>query len=589
MSKINQLIQNLCPAGVEYKKLENVLIIKNGRDYKQFGDGNIPVYGSGGIMTYIDTAVYDKPSVLIPRKGSLDKLYYVDTPFWNVDTIFYTDIDTSLVEPKYIYYYLEGQHLERLNKAGGVPSLTQAVLNKVQLPVPPLEVQREIVRILDSFTLLTAELTAELTARKSQYEFYRRKLLTFDESIPQLQLRDVASFRNGKGHEKNIADNGKYVVVNSKFISTNGQVIKNSDEQLSPLYFDDIAMVMSDLPNGRALAKCYLIDKDDKFTLNQRIGGFHTLDENIVVTKYLFYILDRNWQLLKYDNGVDQTNLKKDDILNISIPVPAIDVQKRLVYMLDNFDAICADLNIGLPAEIEARQKQYEYYRDVLLTYAATGKIIAQTDRQTDRQTSIIKLIQFVYGSVKISLGTIGKISMCKRIMKSETSSTGDVPFFKIGTFGGEPNAYISKDTFEKYKKDYSYPKKGDILISAAGTIGRTVVFDGKPAYFQDSNIVWIDNDESIVLNRYLYYYYQLQPWKASTGGTIARLYNDNIRDAVISVPSLSEQECIVGILDRFDALCNDLSSGLPAEVEARQKQYEYYRDRLLNFEPITK
>ncbi len=338
-------------------------------------------------MTYIDTAVYDKPSVLIPRKGSLDKLYYVDTPFWNVDTIFYTDIDTSLVEPKYIYYYLEGQHLERLNKAGGVPSLTQAVLNKVQLPVPPLEVQREIVRILDSFTLLTAELTAELTARKSQYEFYRRKLLTFDESIPQLQLRDVASFRNGKGHEKNIADNGKYVVVNSKFISTNGQVIKNSDEQLSPLYFDDIAMVMSDLPNGRALAKCYLIDKDDKFTLNQRIGGFHTLDENIVVTKYLFYILDRNWQLLKYDNGVDQTNLKKDDILNISIPVPAIDVQKRLVYMLDNFDAICSDLNIGLPAEIEARQKQYEYYRDVLLTYAATGKIIAQTDRQTDRQT----------------------------------------------------------------------------------------------------------------------------------------------------------------------------------------------------------
>ena len=144
-------------------------------------------------------------------------------------------------------------------------------------------------------------------------------------------------------------------------------------------------------------------------------------------------------------------------------------------------------------------------------------------------------------------------------------------------------------ELYEKYKKDYSYPKKGDILISAAGTIGRTVVFDGKPAYFQDSNIVWIDNDESIVLNRYLYYYYQLQPWKASTGGTIARLYNDNIRDAVISVPSLSEQECIVGILDRFDALCNDLSSGLPAEIEARQKQYEYYRDRLLNFEPITK
>ena len=156
MSRLDELIAEFCPDGVEFKELHEVLTIKNGRDYKKFGDGDIPVYGSGGIMTYIDTAVYNKPSVLIPRKGSLDKLYYVDTPFWNVDTIFYTDIDTSMVEPKYVYYYLEGQHLERLNKAGGVPSLTQAVLNKVQLAVPPLEVQREIVHILDSFTLLTA-------------------------------------------------------------------------------------------------------------------------------------------------------------------------------------------------------------------------------------------------------------------------------------------------------------------------------------------------------------------------------------------------------------------------------------------------
>ncbi|WP_443718964.1 restriction endonuclease subunit S, partial [Ruminococcus bicirculans (ex Wegman et al. 2014)] len=202
MSKINQLIQNHCPAGVEYKKLEDVLTIKNGRDYKQFGDGDVPVYGSGGIMTYINTAVYDKPSVLIPRKGSLDKLYYVDTPFWNVDTIFYTDIDTSLVEPKYIYYYLEGQHLERLNKAGGVPSLTQAVLNKVQLPVPPLEVQREIVRILDNFTSLKAELQtklqAELQARKKQYEYYRDKLLSFASDIPLFQLGKVCDLQAGK-------------------------------------------------------------------------------------------------------------------------------------------------------------------------------------------------------------------------------------------------------------------------------------------------------------------------------------------------------------------------------------------------------
>ncbi|MCD8373942.1 MAG: restriction endonuclease subunit S, partial [Oscillospiraceae bacterium] len=144
--------------------------------------------------------------------------------------------------------------------------------------------------------------------------------------------------------------------------------------------------------------------------------------------------------------------------------------------------------------------------------------------------------------------------------MKAETSAYGDIPFFKIGTFGGIADAFISKDTFEKYKNAYAYPRKGDVLISAAGTIGKAVIFDGEPAYFQDSNIVWIDNDESIVLNKYLFYYYQLQPWQASTGGTIARLYNDNISKAKIVVPPIDEQKRIISILDRFYALCNDIS-----------------------------
>ena len=114
-----------------------------------------------------------------------------------------------------------------------------------------------------------------------------------------------------------------------------------------------------------------------------------------------------------------------------------------------------------------------------------------------------------MFGYVRIELEAIGKVSMCKRIMKEETSSAGDVPFFKIGTFGREPDAYISREEFEEYKATYAYPRKGDILISAAGTIGRTVDFDGEDAYYQDPNIVWIANDESIILNRYLYYYYQ--------------------------------------------------------------------------------
>jgi type I restriction enzyme S subunit len=168
--------------------------------------------------------------------------------------------------------------------------------------------------------------------------------------------------------------------------------------------------------------------------------------------------------------------------------------------------------------------------------------------------------------------------------MKAETSSNGGVPFYKIGTFGKTPDAYISAETYERYKRDYSYPQKGDVLISAAGTIGRAVIFDGKPAYYQDSNIVWLEHDESQVLNKYLFYCYQLSPWHVSAGGTIARLYNDNIAKARIPLPPLSEQEHIVAILDRFDALTTDLTQGLPAEIEARRKQYEYYRDKLLTF-----
>lgn len=159
--------------------------IKNGSDYKKFNEGNIPVYGSGGIMTYINTFTFDKPTVLIPRKGSLKNLFYVDEPFWNVDTIFYTDINVEKIIPKFLYYYLQTQHLEELNLAGGVPSLTQTVLNKVDVPVPPLSEQERIVAILDRFESLCNDITqglpAEIEARRKQYEYYRDKLLTFEK------------------------------------------------------------------------------------------------------------------------------------------------------------------------------------------------------------------------------------------------------------------------------------------------------------------------------------------------------------------------------------------------------------------------
>lgn len=169
-------------------------------------------------------------------------------------------------------------------------------------------------------------------------------------------LGEIADFQNGKGHEKNISEIGKYIVVNSKFISTEGEVKKYSDSQLCPLFKNDILMVMSDLPNGKALAKCYVVNEDDKFTLNQRIGAFR-VRLNSINTKFLFYVLNRNKQLLQFDDGSNQTNLKKEDILKIKIPVPPLEVQAEIVRILDTF------------TELTARKKQYEYYRDLLLTF----------------------------------------------------------------------------------------------------------------------------------------------------------------------------------------------------------------------------
>ena len=284
---------------------------------------------------------------------------------------------------------------------------------------------------------------------------------------------------------------------------------------------------------------------------------------------YVYYCVESHnvqHQIRRKTKGAGQATITVEDIREFEIPLPPIEIQSEIVHTLDNYTENVVKLQNQLTAELTARQKQYTFYRNKLLTFSGNEKA---------------KI-------VKVSLGDIGPICMCKRILKSQTNTVEGVPFYKIGTFGKKADAYISKETFDEYQSKYNFPKKGDVLISAAGTIGRTVVYDGEPAYFQDSNIVWIDNDESIVLNSYLRYCYELKPWKVSSGGTIQRLYNDNIAKAVIAVPPIEEQKRIVSILDRFDAISNDLTSGLPAEIEARQKQYEYYRDKLLTFKEVA-
>ena len=337
-------------------------------------------------------------------------------------------------------------------------------------------------------------------------------------------------------------------------IFAGGKTVINANEEDIPNA--NIIKVPSVLVQSRGIIDVIYYDKP--FTFKNEMWAY-TANEQITV-KYLYYVLKNN--LVHFRDAASGMGSLPQISLPVTeefvIPIPPLEVQN--VRILDNFTGLIEELTKELTAELTARKKQYEYYRN--------------------------KLLEFNKSDIEwTTLGELGKISMCKRIMKAETSSEGDVPFYKIGTFGGQANAYISQELFEKYKEIYSYPKKGDILISAAGTIGRAVIFDGKPAYFQDSNIVWIDNDESKVLNSFLYYYYQTQPWNISTGGTIARLYNDNISKTKVPLLPIEYQKKLVNILNNFDTLCNDLTTGLPAEIEARKKQYEYYRDKLLSFQ----
>ncbi|MBI0139466.1 restriction endonuclease subunit S [Bartonella sp. W8125] len=168
---------------VEWTVLKEVVTLKNGKDWKSLNCGCVPVFGTGGIIGYVDTCSYDKLSVLIPRKGSLNNIFYLEEPFWNVDTIYYTVINEKIIFPKFFYYFIKNLNIEKLDTGSSRPSLTQAILNKIPIPIPPLSAQKEIVQKLDAFSALATSISEglprEIELRNKQYEYYRNQLLNF--------------------------------------------------------------------------------------------------------------------------------------------------------------------------------------------------------------------------------------------------------------------------------------------------------------------------------------------------------------------------------------------------------------------------
>ena len=392
-----------------------------------------------------------------------------------------------------------------------------------------------------------------------------------------------------------IVENYRYLLANDLFLMevdkgdvfllSTGERTGWTTKELAGEYLKEGEVVSIPWGKSRDVTDCIKYYKGKFVTADNRIATSNDITK--LSNRYLYYWMMSQGKVIDTfyrGSGIKHPDMAK--VLNMQIPIPPLAIQNEIVKLLDDFTELTAELTEQLMMELTLRKKQYNFYRDSLLNFVRVDDTIVQTDRQTDRQVQRISKFgrRIQKDIVWRTLGDIGTVCMCKRILKQQTNTESGIPFYKIGTFGKAADSYISEELFEEYKAKYSYPRKGEILISAAGTIGRTVIYDGTPAYFQDSNIVWIANDESVVLNRYLYYFYSLFPWSVAEGGTVARLYNDQIRRTEIPVPPLEVQRKIVSILDRFDTLCNDLTSGLPAEIAARKKQYEHYRDKLLTF-----
>ncbi|EAQ45994.1 type I restriction system specificity protein [Roseobacter sp. MED193] len=388
MSNRGFLEKLLDGAVVEWKQLGELTNVKTGQSVNKnkiaSNPGPYAVINSGREpLGFIDEWNTDDDPIGVTTRGAgVGSITWQEGKYFRGNLNYAVSIKSDAkLETRYLYHLLleKQADIHALCTFDGIPALNAGKLKGLVIPIPcpddpekSLAIQAEIVRILDSFTELTAELTAELKARKQQYNHYRDQLLSFDDGdVEWKTLGDVVDFQNAKPHEKLVTPDGDVALLTAGYISTDGRsarFVKTTDV-LTPAFKNDVAMVMSDLPNGRALAKTFFVDEDGRYAANQRVCLLRVKDPESFSSKFLHYVMNRNKQLLRYDSGYDQTHLKKDWILGVKVPVPSAEEQNRIVTILDKFNTLTASLSEGLPREIKLRQQQYEYYRDLLLSF----------------------------------------------------------------------------------------------------------------------------------------------------------------------------------------------------------------------------
>ena len=626
MTKIDELIRKLCPDGVEYKTLGEIAVdIYRGagitRD--QVTAEGTPCVRYGEIYTtygvWFDKCVsHTDESKLLSKKyfEHGDILFAITGE--SVDDIAkccaYIGHEKCLAggdivvlkhnqNPKYLSYALATTDARQQKSKGKVKSKvvhsSVPAIREIKVPIPPIEIQREIVRILDDYTEniveLQNQLTAEITARQKQYEFYRDKLLTFGVlrggtiDFRWRMLCEIADISTGNSNTNEAVEDGKYPF----FVRSQEPLRKNDFE------YDEAAIITAG--DGVGVGKVYHYI-EGKYALHQRAYRIH-INTPEVVPKYYFHYMKAKFlpyiQKTMFQSSV--ASIRRPMLNAFPVPVPPLDVQNRIVNVLDNFEKICADLNIGLPAEIEARQKQYEYYRDKLLTFAETGNTILSRAEQSraeqsraEQSRALIKLLQYVFGYAVVSLQDVVKNSCSGGTPKkgvSEYYEDGNIPWLRTQevVFRDicKTECFITESAVKNSAAKW-IPENCVIVAISGATAGRCAI--NKIPLTTNQHCLNLEVDPEMALYRYVYYCIcaKQEELLAKKEGARGDLNSTRILSLQIDLPSIEEQKRIISILDRFDAICNDLTSGLPAEIEARQKQYEYYRDKLLTFKEVA-
>lgn len=385
MSRLAELIVEHCPDGVDFMSLDSLI------DYEQPGKylvsstayrddfatpvltaGQTFVLGHTDEMNGVYPASATSPVVIFDDFTTAFK--WVDFPFKAKSSAMkmLTPKPGSTASLRFLYYAMRTIEYAPQDHARQWIS----TYSKFRVPVPPPEVQREVVRQLDLVAQLSKDLQLalkqEIRARRVQHGFYRRRILDEISKYDAVPLHQVADFFNAKAHEKLVSPDGDVALLTARFISTEGRMARyvRQEDVLTPACEGDVALVMSDLPNGRALARTFLVDANDKYAANQRVCLLRARDKDVVSPRFLSQVLNRHPALLSYDNGAEQTHLKKGYIQDLLLALPPLPEQLRLVELLERLDASFIELvNVALPAEAAARSAQFDHYSRRLLHF----------------------------------------------------------------------------------------------------------------------------------------------------------------------------------------------------------------------------